>query len=82
MPRLSQDNQRGHQKHFSRPSRRIRFLPPLRTEAYNVNVHQTVENEGCATATHNVKICPFPKVFVLSFDCTIQRMGSKFPDQE
>ncbi|KAF4022279.1 hypothetical protein G4228_014161 [Cervus hanglu yarkandensis] len=55
MPRLSQDNQRGHQKHFSRSSRRIRFLPPPRSEAYNVNVRQTVENEGCATAVHNVK---------------------------
>ncbi|CAI9155206.1 unnamed protein product [Rangifer tarandus platyrhynchus] len=61
MPRLSQDNQRGHQKHFSRPSRRIRFLPPPRSEAYNVNVHQTVENEGCATATHNVKVRPSPQ---------------------
>ncbi|KAJ1075923.1 hypothetical protein K5549_003277 [Capra hircus] len=56
MPRLSQDNQQGHQKHFSRPSRRIRFLPLPWAEAYNVNVHQTVENEGCATATHNVKV--------------------------
>ncbi|XP_044784699.1 regulator of G-protein signaling 20 isoform X1 [Bubalus bubalis] len=60
MPRLSQDNQRGHQKHFSRPLRRIRFLPPPWTEAYNVNVHQTVENEGCATATHNVKLLGSP----------------------
>ncbi|XP_068840090.1 regulator of G-protein signaling 20 isoform X1 [Capricornis sumatraensis] len=58
MPRLSQDNQQGHQKHFSRPSRRIRFLPLPWAEAYNVNVHQTVENEGCATATHNVKVRP------------------------
>ncbi|XP_005892055.1 regulator of G-protein signaling 20 isoform X1 [Bos mutus] len=58
MPRLSQDNQQGHQKHFSRPSRRIQFLPPPWTEAYNVNVHQTVENEGCATAMHNVKVRP------------------------
>ncbi|XP_040117153.1 regulator of G-protein signaling 20 isoform X1 [Oryx dammah] len=58
MPRLSQDNQQSHQKHFSRPSRRIRFLPLPWAEAYNVNVHQTVENEGCATATHNVKVRP------------------------
>ncbi|MXQ93332.1 hypothetical protein E5288_WYG008071 [Bos mutus] len=60
MPRLSQDNQQGHQKHFSRPSRRIQFLPPPWTEAYNVNVHQTVENEGCATAMHNVKLLGSP----------------------
>ena len=61
MPRLSQDNQRGHQKNFSRPSRRIRFLPPPRSEAYDVNVHQTVGNEGCATAMHNVKVRPSPQ---------------------
>ena len=60
-PRLSQDNQQGHQKHFSRPSRRIRFLPLPWAEPYNVNVHQTVENEGCATATHNVKVRPSPQ---------------------
>ena len=61
MPRLSQDNQRGHQKHFSRPPRQIRFLPPPRSEAYEANVHQAVENEGCATAMHNVKVRPPPR---------------------
>ncbi|XP_059757259.1 regulator of G-protein signaling 20 isoform X1 [Balaenoptera ricei] len=56
MPRLSPDNQEDVQKHFSRPSMRIRFLLPPRAEEYNANIHQTVENEGGTMARHNVKL--------------------------
>ncbi|XP_062936066.1 regulator of G-protein signaling 20 isoform X2 [Cynocephalus volans] len=55
MPRLSQDNQESLQKHFSRPSMWMQFLPLFRDQEYDANIYQTTENEVDPKAVPDVQ---------------------------